>query len=76
MKHTTHTKGHYGIEDPELKFSKKGVQKDSDERDESPKAQKLLKWHGNGEQTNIAVHCLLSSCGVYLKTEVITKLIL
>ena len=43
MKYTTHTKGHYGIEDPELKFSKKGIQKDSDERDKSPKAQKLLK---------------------------------
>ena len=32
IKYTTHTKGHYGIEDPELKFSKKGAQKDSDER--------------------------------------------
>ena len=32
LKYTTHTKGHYGIEDPELKFSKKGTQKDSDER--------------------------------------------
>ena len=40
MKYTTHTKGHYGIEDPEFKFSKKGIQKDSDERDKSPKAQK------------------------------------
>ena len=40
MKYTTHTKGHYGIEDPELKFSKKGVQKNSVERDKSPKAQK------------------------------------
>ena len=39
MKYTTHTKGHYGIEDPELKFSKKGTQKDSNERDKSPKAQ-------------------------------------
>ena len=39
MKHATHTKGHYGIEDPELKFSKKGAQKDSNERDKSPKAQ-------------------------------------
>ena len=40
MKYTAHTKGHYGIEDPKLKFSKKGVQEDSDERDKSPKAQK------------------------------------
>ena len=40
MKYTTHTKGHYGIEDPEFKFSKKGVQKDSDERDKIPKTQK------------------------------------
>ena len=29
MKYTAHTKGHYGIEDPELKFSKKGMQHDS-----------------------------------------------
>ena len=29
MKYTTHTKGHYGIEDPELRFSKKGMQEDS-----------------------------------------------
>ena len=55
MKHTTHTKGHYGIEDPELKFSKKGAQKDSNERNKSPKAQKVLKWHGNEEQMNAAV---------------------
>ena len=40
MKYTAHTKGNYGIEDLELKFSKKGVRKDSDERDKSPKAQK------------------------------------
>ena len=40
MKYTTHTKGHYGIEDPELKFIKKGVQEDSYERDKSQKAQK------------------------------------
>ena len=29
MKHIVHTKGHYGIEDPELKFSKKGQKEDS-----------------------------------------------
>ena len=80
MKHTTHTKGHYGIEDPELKFSKKGAQKDSNERNKSPKAQKVLKWHGNEEQTNIVVYYLLQSYGVYavsyLNIEVIMKLIL
>ena len=43
MKHTTHTKGHYGIEDPELKFSKKGMQEDSYEKDKSPKVQKITK---------------------------------
>ena len=32
MKYTTHTKGHYGIEDPELKFSKKGMKKKSYEK--------------------------------------------
>ena len=26
-KYTTHTKGHYGIEDPKLKFSKKGYRR-------------------------------------------------
>ena len=29
MKYIVHTKGHYGIEEPELKFSKKGLQEDS-----------------------------------------------
>ena len=41
---------------------------------------KSVKWHGNEEQTNIAVYYLLQSCGVhaisYLKTKVIMKLIL
>ena len=49
-------------------------------RDKSPKAQKVLKWHGNEEQTNISVYHMLQSCGVqsisYLKTKVIMKLIL
>ena len=49
-------------------------------RDKSPKAQKVLKWHGNEEQTNIYVYHVLQSCGVqainYLKTNVIMKLIL
>ena len=48
--------------------------------DKSPKAQKVLKWHGNEEQTNISVYHVLQSCGVqaisYLKTKVIMKLIL
>ena len=29
MKYTAHTKGHYGIEELELKFRKKGMQEDS-----------------------------------------------
>ena len=49
-------------------------------RDKSPKAQKVLKRHGNEEQTNISVYHMLQSCGVqalsYLKTKVIMKLIL
>ena len=49
-------------------------------RDKSPKAQKVLKCHGNEEQTNISVYHMLRSCGVqaisYLKTKVIMKLIL
>ena len=43
MKYTAHTKGHYGIEDPELKFSKKGEQEDSDKWDKSPKKHKSAK---------------------------------
>ena len=39
LKYTTHTKGHYGIEDPELKFSRKGMQENSYKRDKSPKEQ-------------------------------------
>ena len=38
------------------------------------KAQKSVKWHGNGEQMNISVYHMLQSCGVqagnYPKTEV------
>ena len=49
-------------------------------RDKSPKAQKVLKWHGNEEQMNISVYHVLQSCGVqaisYRKTKVIMKLIL
>ena len=49
-------------------------------RDKSPKARKVLKWHGNEEQTNIFVYHMLQSCGVqvvsYLKTKGIMKLIL
>ena len=49
-------------------------------RDKSPKAQKVLKWHGNEEQTNISIYHVLQSCGVqaisYRKTKVIMKLIL
>ena len=49
-------------------------------RDKSPKAQKVLKWHGNEEQMNISVYHMLQSYGVqaisYLKTKVIMKFIL
>ena len=49
-------------------------------RDKGPKAQKMLKHHGNEEQTNISIYHMLQSCGVqttsYLKTKVIMKLIL
>ena len=80
MKYTTHTKGHYGIEDPELKFSKKGTQEDMHEKGQSPKAQKVPKWHGNAEQMNIHVYHMLQSSGVraisYLKRKVIMKPIL
>ena len=43
------------------------------------KGTKVLKWHGDEEQTNISVYHVLQSCGVqavsYLKTKVIMKLI-
>ena len=57
MKHEIHRshKRTLGIEEPELKFRKKGMQEDSYEKDTSPKAQKVLKWHGNEEQMNISV---------------------
>ena len=77
MRYTTHTKGHYGIEEGELKFSKKGIQEDSYEKDKIPKSRKVLEWHGNEEQMNISVYHMLQSCGVqagsYLKTEVTMK---
>ena len=48
--------------------------------DKSPKARKVLKWHGNEEQMNISIYHMLQPCGVqaiyYLKTKVIMKLIL
>ena len=64
LKYTTHTKGHYGIEDPELKFSKKGMQEDSYKKRQKSKSKKVLKWHGNEEQMNIVVYHMLQSCGV------------
>ena len=33
-------------------------------RDKSLKVQKVLKWHGNEEQTSIYVYHMLQSCGV------------
>ena len=33
-------------------------------RDKSPEEQKVLKWHGNEEQTNISIYHMLQSCGV------------
>ena len=80
MKYITHTKGHYGIEELELKFRNKGMQEDSYEKGQKSKGTKVLEWHGNEEQTNISVHHMLQSCGVqavsYLKTKLIMKPIL
>ena len=42
MKYTAHAKGHYGIEEPELKFRKKGMQEDSYEK--GTKVQKHKKF--------------------------------
>ena len=46
MKYIIHTKGHYGIEDPELKFSKKGPQKDSYQMSLSTKGTKVQNGMG------------------------------
>ena len=48
-------------------------------KDKSPKARKVLEWHGNEEQMNISIYHMLQSCGVqdgsYLKTKVTMKFI-
>ena len=61
--HLSHKKT-LAIEELELKFRKKGMQEDSYEKDKSPKARKVLEWHGNEEQMNISVYPMLQSCGV------------
>ena len=43
IKYISHTKGHYGIEDPELQFSKKGMQEDSYEKGQKSKSTKSAK---------------------------------
>ena len=43
IKYISHTKGHYGIEDPELKFSKKGILEDSYEKGQKSKSTKSAK---------------------------------
>ena len=43
IKYISHTKGHYGIEDPELKFSKKGMQEDSYKKGQKPRSTKGAK---------------------------------
>ena len=72
MKYTTHIEGHYGIEDPELKFSKKGLQEDSYQKELKFKRHKSANRHGNEEQTDNTVYTLLQSYGVqagnYLRT--------
>ena len=55
------------------------MQEDSYEKDKSPKAQKVLKWHGNEKKMNIYVYHMLQYCGVkdgsYLNTKVTIKFI-
>ena len=55
------------------------MQEDSYVKDKSPKAQKVLKWHGNEEQMNISIFHMQKSCGPqganYLKTKLTMKLI-
>ena len=37
------------------------------------KGTKVLKWHGNKEQMNIATYHLLQSCGVHVVSHLKTK---
>ena len=64
MKHIIHTKGHYGIEDPELKFSKKRPAEGLISKELKFRKHKSTKWHGNEEQKGNTVHFLSQSCGV------------
>ena len=72
MKYIVHTKGHYGIEDPKLKFSKKGLQEDSYKKKTKVQKAQKCSWHGNEEQKDNTVYTMLQSCGVqavnYLRT--------
>ena len=43
MKYTAHTKGHYGIQEPELKFRKKGMQEDSYEKGQKSEKHKKVQ---------------------------------
>ena len=50
MKYIVHTKGHYGIEDSELKFSKKGLHEDSYQKELRFKRHKSAVGMGMGNK--------------------------
>ena len=64
MKCSFHTKGHYGIEDPELKFSKKRPAGGLISKELKFKQHKSANGHGNEEQKDNTVYYMLRSCGV------------
>ena len=64
MKHIVHTKVHYGIEDPELKFSKKRPTGGLISKELKFKQHKSVDWHGNEEQKDYTAYYLLQSYGV------------
>ena len=64
MKYSVHTKGHHGIEDPELKFNKKRPAGGLISKELKFKQHKSADWHGNEEQKDNTVYYLLRSYGV------------
>ena len=57
----SHTKGHYGIEEPEYNLERK-----ANGRLKRTKVQMEQKcnWHGNEKQRDSVIYHMLQSCGV------------
>ena len=55
MKYSVHTKGHYGIEDSELEFSKKRPAGGLISKELKVQKAQKCSWHGNEEQKDNTV---------------------